>query len=537
MGRDLDEQQRTAVSTAARAAIVVAGPGSGKTGVLAARCARLVSGEEPPSSILAVTFTNRAAKEMKERAGAEGAPARGLTVGTFHSVSLNFLRRHGVPVRLIGRQEQARIAGELSPGRADKTLAAISALKNGAVGRADIDPGLVDGYGRALRELGAVDLDDLVPMATALVRDEGLSPWRHIMVDEYQDINPAQSLFVRELARGAESLFVIGDPDQAIYSFRGSEVGCFLDFEKVFPGAERITLSRNYRSAGRIVRASRALIAKNTRRLDNDIEPVRPGGTIELVECADERQEAAFIICEIERLMGGLTNMSAGDDTGMRFSDFAILARTNRLAEGLAAEFALSSLPFSLVAGQPAHLLAFVEKLKTLALPEGCAAGEFVLAEARAFGLDAASLAAVESAAAASGEGASIDELADAALLSSSADCLDILADKVKIMTMHAAKGLEWRCVFIAGAEDGLIPMTRPGEDGVEEERRLFYVGVTRARDLLYITHARKRKSHGATREMKWSPFISELPPELVSTRQLEQKPRKKRPVQKGLFE
>lgn len=537
MSNTLDSCQWTAVNTSAPRALVVAGPGSGKTRVLTMRLARLVKDGVDPSCILAVTFTNRAAREMKERIDSCGIASRGVNIGTFHSISLGLLRKLVPGLKLFGRGEQESIMQELGCGDINQALSDISAFKNGVLSEGKLDKVLLEGYKSRLDELSAVDLDDLVPAATRLLAEKGLKPFSHIMIDEYQDINPAQALFVRELASSAHSLLAIGDPDQAIYAFRGSNLGCFLEFERDYPGAEKILLSRNYRSAEKIVAASTELIAKNTMRLENGIKPVRGGGTIELVECPSEKEEASFIIKEVERLMGGLTNLTAKDDTGMKFSDFAVLVRTNKQAEYIAGEFAASSVPFCLVSSTPALLKDFVQKLKSVEISKGVSLRDFIMGEARAFGLKDDALTILETSMSGLDDGAGIDGLLETIDLSGPSDWLDIKADKVKIMTLHAAKGLEWRCVFIAGAEEGLIPMTLRGESDIEEERRLFYVGITRACDTLYLTHARKRQIWGVQKEQKRSPFIGEMPSELMNSRCLEKKAVKRRPVQKGLFE
>lgn len=501
------------------------------------RLARLVKDGVAPSRILAVTFTNRAAAEMRERAVLFGVAPKGLNTGTFHSVSLKLLKTFRPELRLIGRSEQEAIIRGLGFNDVDRALSDISAFKNGVLAKDAIDNEFVEAYRERLDELSAMDLDDLVPVATRLVAEGGLKPFSHIMIDEYQDINPAQARFVKELASNADSLLAIGDPDQAIYAFRGSSLECFLEFERDFPGAELIMLSTNYRSASRIVAASRGLIEKNTRRLENSVTPARNGGTIEAVECATEKDEAAFIIREVERLMGGLTNLTALDDTGMRFSDFAVLVRTNRQAEYIAREFSSSSVPFCLVSSPAALLRDFAQRLKSVSAPGGLSFRDFILQEARAFGLKDDALSMLETAMSGLDDDAGTDGLLEAIELSAPSDSIDISADKVKIMTLHGAKGLEWRCVFIAGAEEGLIPMTLKGESDIEEERRLFYVGVTRACDRLYLTHSRQRHIRGAQREQKRTPFLAEMPSELVNSKRLEKKAVRKKAVQKGLFE
>lgn len=538
----LDSAQEKAVASTARRILVVAGPGSGKTRVLAARFSRLVRGGARPERVLAVTFTNRAAREMRARVLSSLPGARPENIATFHSLGLKLLRRETPSLRLLAREECRELLKELGADDPGKALERVSAAKNAAaavVGRAE--SGLVSAYEERLKSLGAIDFDDIVPRALRLVGSGAAKPFDHVMVDEYQDINPVQAAFVKALADGAESLLAIGDPDQAIYSFRGSSLGCFLDFEKEFGGAEIVHLGTNYRSGKTIADASRALISKNTERLQSEAAPARGGGVVEEVECGDERDEARHIIGEVERLMGGLTSLSVSDDNGLRFSDFAVLVRTNRQAELMADEFGRSSVPFHLVRPPGPGLAAFIRTIRGIEAPEDTAFNEFVACEARKAGLDGGELGLVEAALkGADYEGREgLAGLADELALDTPSDNLDISADKVNIMTLHAAKGLEWRCVFLAGVEDGLIPMrTKGGEGGSEEEeRRLFYVGMTRAMDRLSLLRARKRMLWGESRESTRSPFLDEIPPNLVAIKRGVARKPKRRPVQKGLFE
>ncbi|MBW7957612.1 MAG: ATP-dependent helicase [Deltaproteobacteria bacterium] len=536
----LDSSQEKAVLSAARRILVVAGPGSGKTRILAARFSRLVQNGAGPERVLAVTFTNRAAREMRARVLSTLPGARPENISTFHSLGLRLLREEMPSLRLLARDECRALLKELDAEEPDKALERISAFKNGMA--PDVaDSGLLSAYSERLESLQAIDFDDIVPASLRLIHSKSGRPFDHIMIDEYQDINPVQAAFVKALAEGAESLLAIGDPDQAIYSFRGSSLRCFLDFEKEFGDTEIIRLGTNYRSGRAIAEASKALISKNTERLPNEAAPAREGGSLEEVECGDEREEARHIIGEIERLMGGLTSLSVSDDIGLRFSDFAVLVRTNRQAELMAEEFARSPIPFHIVKPSGPGLAVFIKILRGLEAPEDMPLQEFVMREAQMACLDSHALGLVEFAlkGAAGFEGREglaclIDEL----MLDTPSDNLDISADRVNIMTLHAAKGLEWRCVFLAGAEDGLVPMRMKGECDLEEERRLFYVGMTRAMDRLFLLRARKRRTWGESKECRRSPFLEELPAALVEIRRMAAKiPPKKKPVQKGLFE
>ncbi|HEY4708338.1 MAG TPA: ATP-dependent helicase [Thermodesulfobacteriota bacterium] len=530
----LDSSQFKAVASNARCLLVVAGPGSGKTRVLSARFVRLVKEGADPGRILAVTFTNRAAREMKERISTELGGRAPLNISTFHSLALRILRRQRPDLRLITRVEARALLKELGALEPDKALDRISAFKNGMRGEGGMDRPLFDSYSQRLKDSRALDFDDLVPEAARLIERQGNPPFDHVMIDEYQDINPMQAAFVKALSRGAKSLMAIGDPDQAIYSFRGSSIRCFLDFEREYEDAERVCLSRNYRSGRTIVEASRALISNNKERLDNDIRPEMEGGSITGIEFGDEREEAAFIIREVERLMGGLTSLTASYDTGHRFSDFAVLCRTNRLSEHIAGEFGRSAIPFHLVKPPGPALAGFLRSMRGRELPEGVEAVHFLKEEGLKAGIEGEWLEGISPGA---GEETSLDAIVDELMLSIPSDNIDIKADKVNIMTLHSAKGLEWRCVFLAGVEDGLVPMRLKGDCDIEEERRLFYVGMTRAKERLFISRARTRRVWGEQREGKWSPFIDEIPAALMDRRSVEKKMPQRRPVQKGLFE
>src|SRR3990172_1491727 len=531
----LDSSQSKAVASNTKRLLVAAGPGSGKTRVLCARFIRLVKEGADPGRILAVTFTNRAAAEMKERISHGLGRAALLNISTFHSLCLRVLRKEKPGLRLIPRIEARALLKELGAREPDRELEKISAFKNGMLGKDQMDRPLFDSYSQRLRDEGALDFDDLVPEASMLLERQGKRSFDDVMIEEYQDISPVQAALVKVLSKGASSLMAIGDPDQAIYSFRGSSIRCFLDFEKEYDGAQRVCLSKNYRSGRAVVEASIALISNNTERLENDIRTEKEGGAITCVECADERDEAAFIIKEVERLMGGLTNRTASYDTGYRFSDCAVLARTNKQAEYIAEEFSRSPIPFHLVKPPRPVFTEFLRSMQGRDMPEDAEPVRFLKEEAVKAGIEGESLDSILTPVC--GENYSLERLIDELMLSMPSDDMDIKADKVNIMTLHSAKGLEWRCVFLAGVEDGLIPMRLKGECDIEEERRLFYVGMTRAKDELFLLAAQKRRVWGEERESRRSPFLEEIPASLMERRSVERKKPHKRPVQKGLFE
>lgn len=499
---DLDDGQRRAATASSKHVLIVAPPGSGKTRVLSTRFALLVKAGAPLKTLLAVTFTNKSAREMKERIMAlTGLPATALDVTTFHGFSLKLLKKTRPPFSLYGRHETLRLLKELGVKSPDKAARMVSAAKNGTRMSTGEDARVLSDYSSALKRENALDLDDLVPEAVKELErgaDGGYAKV-HIMVDEYQDINPLQARLVRLMAGETASVLAIGDPDQAIYSFRGSSLKSFLEFQDEYPGAEVIKLSKNYRSGANIVTASGELIAHNKERLRNDPVPVRSGGEIRHVESSDERAEADFIIKEIERLMGGLTSLTA-KESDLVFSDFAVLVRTNRQADLMAGSFLRSSLPYYRGGEEGRSAGEFIRRLKGTPPRPGASLEDFIKEEGASAGLTEDLVETFLKAAEGLG-GRPVAEVLDGfieeASLMEDEDYLDIKADRVSLLTLHMAKGLEFKAVFIAGFEDGLIPYIKNGEIDIEEERRLFYVGMTRAKETLYLLSARKRSLRG----------------------------------------
>jgi len=551
------------VLATARCVLVAAPPGSGKTRVLAARLARLVSEGEDPSSIVALTFTCRAAMEMSARVGAIlGRDARVGHIGTFHALALRLLRAKRPGLQIIGRAAQEEALRSLGIKNARKTASKISFVKNTAMPEEALADDLREAmktYGAHLLRNNLLDLDDLVPEAAALLEKAGteddgpagkgprllhgilgMGGPSHILVDEYQDINAAQVRFLRALASKGAGIFAIGDPDQAIYSFRGASLAFFLDFTRHWPGALVMNLATNYRSSAAVVEAAGALIGHNTERLGLSPRATRPGGAVRLVECADDAAEARYIINEIEKRMGGLTTLTSdGAVEDARFSDFAVLFRSRRAARTLVHAFETSSLPYHVADGPGPGLGEFLSLLRSRTPGAEISLPSYIETEARGAGLadEAAELLTwlagrYEGAAAAE----VIDDfIADAEVYRAGPEA-DMEVDKVNLLTLHAAKGLEFRVVFIIGAEDGLIPLRRD-DTSIEEERRLFYVGITRATEEAVLTRAARRRFYGRPEETRPSPFLSEMEGRLRVSTQRATKKRRPRPVQKGLFE
>lgn len=544
----LTPEQQAAAAALDAPVIIVAGPGTGKTRTLTHRIAHLVSEKGvDPQTVLAVTFTNRAAQEMQQRLRQLlGTAADGLTVATFHAFCLQLLRRHsaaaGLPAdfALADQEEEAallRARTSLSGREAADAVAAVSRA------RRDLDdPSAVPGFRElqeALAEKHRLSLDEVVPRCVQLLREhpavrEGL-PYRWVCVDEYQDINRAQYELVPLLAPGGRGLCVIGDPDQAIYGFRGSDTSYFLRFTQNFADARVFHLSRNYRSSGTIVTAAAQVVAPGKTAMSVTASSALEGGVrLRFHEAATEDAEAEFITHEIEKWLGGTGFFSvdsgrvAGHGAAQEVSlcDIAVLVRLRALMKPLENALLRLGLPVQVVGDQPfadhPGARAVIEMLQNL--PTGFLsrpAGQ-VLAGST---LPTTSLASLDSDARdALGEcrklaaefPGTLREFLDHLLLRQGADRYNGRAEQITLMTLHAAKGLEFPVVFIAGCEAGILPYAKPGTPpDVDEERRLLYVGMTRAKQALYITSARRRMLFGKSEKTQPSPFIREIEEQL----------------------
>ncbi|MBI1796880.1 MAG: UvrD-helicase domain-containing protein [Candidatus Eisenbacteria bacterium] len=636
---DLNEAQRAAVEHGAGPALVIAGAGSGKTRVLTARVAHLLARGIAPEAILAFTFTNRAAREMRARIERTvGEAARRLWVGTFHATGVRILRREarggalpgiGPDFVIYDREDQETVVAaaiaalELPEGtlRTGEVLRRISDAKNALVSveafeRAAVSPherriaACYRRYRDTLRGQSALDFDDLIGDVVTLLRDrpEIAERYRrrfvHVLVDEYQDTNHAQFRLVEALAAGHGNLFVVGDDDQSIYRFRGADLTNVLEFERAFPGAAVIRLEQNYRSTANILRAANAVIAHNRDRKGKTLWCDREDGArLRFVLAADEADEARCVRARLEehRRRGG------------RLDECAILYRTNAQSRALESELRLHGIRYEMVGGvsffarrevkdllaylrlalNPADRVAFwrvwntprrglgdavrariealgdappLEALRSLAgeglrgAARGGAESFITLIDELRAGLNAPPaellrlvlertdylrmldderdgtsadrranieellVAASDhaSAPADDGSGDVAGFLAEATLVTD-ADRVEEGADRVLMLTAHTAKGLEFPVVIVAGLEEGLFPhgssLDEPGQ--LEEERRLFYVAVTRARNEVLLTAAAYRRRFTAegvfaARGGAVSRFVDEIPAELV---------------------
>jgi ATP-dependent DNA helicase UvrD/PcrA len=640
----LNPAQQAAVEHPGGPLLVLAGAGSGKTRVLTARIAHLIKSQGlAPQRIFAVTFTNKAAAEMRTRVGTLlGADPRGLWIGTFHSLSARLLRREapllgfGPNFTIYDVDDQAALIRRILEQRGVSPKAypprALQGIISGAKNRmllpeelgaqadtplARVAADVFAALGPALKQANAMDFDDLLLNPLVLFREhpERLAYWQdrfqHVLVDEFQDTNAAQYLLVKQLARKHGNLCVVGDDDQAIYGWRGADVRHMLAFQQDFPGTTLIKLEQNYRSTQIILDSANGVIAENATRLGKTLFTAKQGGDpVVLLTAADERDEAEWLANEFSRL-------AADDD--IAYEGMAVLYRTNAQSRPIEEAFRFRRIPYRLVGAvsfyerrevkdllaylrliaNPADDEAFMRVVNVprrgigdaslgllvqaattwrkplLQVAEGAArvaelrpnvrdaftgvaalvarlrhaAGhadpatvleavltatgyEQYLAEEGAEGIErienvreliagAAAWAEVQSGETEEGEGGSPLEryLTQAALITPVDEAKDVAG--VTLTTTHMAKGLEWPVVALAGLEDGLFPLSRTVTEagGVEEERRLCYVGLTRAREKLYLSWARTRYRNGRLDLAEPSRFLEAVPPEVLVER------------------
>ena len=563
----LNERQIEVVKRTTGHLLVVAGPGSGKTLAIVRRISHLIQQGVSPKSVLAVTFTNRAAKEMRERLFAlMGATLQEVFVGTLHLLGLRIIRENTTDGFVVySREEQVGLLKSLfqiSKAKAMDFADKISYVKSLTVDPQDNLKEAFGQYQTAMMEQKALDFDDLILKPVEMLDNPKMhnkyrDSFRHIMIDEYQDINPAQYRLLRLLAGDNATVCAVGDPDQAIYAFRGADVENFLNFGKDFFGATEVTLNLNYRSSGNIARASDRMIMKNARRIEKDLIAVRSDGPlIVAVSVPDEGAEGEFIVREIESRLDGLSHYrlpnirNHKDFSGapFSFSDFAVIFRTNNQAEAIEEKLAESGIPCRVLgrvnAGINTRTYNIVSSLKLFSsVPENrnklfeMKATDFLECFARGYQLNNDQITDLKNqiklifgdewAEAMAGD--LINELN----LFTPSDDFDPRAEAVTLMTLHMAKGLEFRTIFISGVEDGLIPYRKGnGLEDLEEERRLFYVGMTRAKDELFLINKRTGFIYGKKSTRIPSPFLSDIPETFIQRITINDKPKKSHPKQ-----
>ena len=579
----LDPDQTAAAEILEGPVLIEAGPGSGKTRTLTHRIAHLVADHGAPAeTCLAITFTRRAARELAERLARllPGAGQR-VAIHTFHSLALALLRANpeaaGLTAgfRIAGEAERIALIAQgldVSETRARGLLNAISRAKRTGVAEAETTALALRVYARELERRNWLDFDDLVLRALKMLEadpelaDRYRARFRWISVDEFQDVDEGQYALLKLLAGPGGNLYAIGDANQAIYGFRGADAFAMARFRADFPHAALVRLARNYRSSGMIVAASAQVMsaggaAGGTAGADPGLlaEAVRDmAARIEIHSARSERAEAEFVVHTIEQLLGGHSFFSIdsgrtapGKEESLAFSDIAVLTRTEAQAEPLEAALGRSGLPFQAHTKRPLSerpsVAALLGALDDGVLEEGARdaplRGRLEAAarrladneEDRRAEFEIAWRHLDELAADCGGDAA---RFAEAVTLANEADLWDPRAERISLMTLHAAKGLEFPVVFIVGLEDGILPLYwgRPDEASLAEERRLFYVGMTRAENRLFLSWAEKRLWRGKARDMHPSAYLAAIEAALTEQSRMKALARKTADRQLSLF-
>ncbi|MBE9505062.1 MAG: UvrD-helicase domain-containing protein [Proteobacteria bacterium] len=607
--------------------LILAGAGSGKTRVLVFRVAYLIREKNvKPWNILAVTFTNKAAGEMKERVvGLLGNEGKNVDMGTFHHICARILRRHidrlGYKTNFViydDRDQLSAIKTILErEGIDDKSVppkkiqAIINTAKNQSISPVQSARNsmgffkekmilVIEEYEKLLRQGNALDFGDLIYLTVELFKEnedlleEYRKRWSFILVDEYQDTNPVQYQLIKMLAGGLMNITVVGDDDQSIYRWRGADISNILDFERDFPGAHIVRLEQNYRSTQRILSAAGSVVEKNVGRKGKDLwTEVGEGELLTLCQTSNEYEEARYVLDEIGSIHGS-------DDR--RYSDFAIFYRTNAQSRVVEEELLKRAIPYTVVGGMKfydrmeikdilCYLRVIINPDDTVALkrvintpPRGIGKKSIADMEEKAIDMGASLYRAIElekgnkkiiafrsmieslcakketldtadllrevliqsgyvkklkdenTVEARSrlenieeleeairemigeGEESSIESFLERTSLMSDVDNYSEKEERVTLMTLHSAKGLEFPAVFMMGMEENLFPHSRSKDDieALEEERRLCYVGMTRAREHLYLTYTKKRRVFGSEQYNIPSRFLSDIPEELM---------------------
>jgi uncharacterized protein (TIGR00375 family) len=559
----LNEAQSKVKETISGALLVKAGPGTGKTNTLIQWIGHQVNtGQAEPGEILAITFTNKAAKEIKDRLSHSlGEAVNNIRVGTFHSVAYRLLQEHDPALQNVYDEESRRaiisfLFPELKDGDHKKITDALADFfeTGNHAGFNNINDYAIR-YREYVRSQNAIDLSDLLRQLLDLWKKEPDILEKHraelktIAVDEFQDINLLQYEFVQLLGTG-KNILAIGDPDQAIYGFRGADVKLFFRFAGDFQ-ATQIGLTENYRSTPVILEAAGNLIQHNTLRSDVQLKATkRHGVKIKQYEASDTEQEAKYIIREIEKQVGGFHMLTGGDAHhagNCAFSDIAVVYRTHTVGRELLTYLKKSGIPVHIADGaaflsQPPFKLV-ADILRLYINPQDVVAQYNVLQHRKDFQLQLPDslvdksveeivseifieylpdhqltdeqLVKKETILTLAKEATDIRSFLEEHTLTAYTDTGRGQAYGIHLLTFHAAKGLEFPVVFIAGSEEGITPSDRKDAD-LEEERRLFYVGLTRAKDELHITHAATRFIYGKEQKQQVSRFVNELPAELI---------------------
>ncbi len=558
---DLNDAQRRAVEACDGSILIVAGPGTGKTKTLTARIAWLIEGGQvKPDEIVALTFTNKAAREMRERVVALLGMRTGLPkITTFHALGADLLKQHKPDAQLIDERQRMEIIRKLSKSSTLKSASArelsllISRAKT-SLGSSIDEPAhrLLRSYESVLMSQGFHDFDDLLVKSYVRLKSDDIKRpnYKYVLVDEFQDTSELQYEIIKLLGAG-NNLFAIGDPNQSIYAFRGAGVGMFDRFREDFSNTLEIDLTVNYRSSPQIIVLANAVFP-NSPQLEGYHTKT---GNVRAVQTLNEYSEAAYVLGEIEQGIGGSDMLKASGGQDVREPrDYAVLYRTHRAAKVLQRTFAEAGTPYQIAGeGSPyekPEIQAVIAFMRCVHLPSEVNKAELVkhsilhrpsppqletllvkhnklkdslvrdlgtgVAETLAFGQDdrrqdlqqfLGSL--VQFGACETGLQACLDHIDNI----SESEFYDPTVNAVTLLTIHAAKGLEFANVYLIATQEDILPKyTKDGEGDIDEERRLFYVAVTRAKENLEILHTKNR----AGEPNKLSRFVDEIPTALL---------------------
>lgn len=493
---DVNDAQWKAISHPGGHLLIVAGPGTGKTHTLTYRILQFIPQLQPGQNILAVTFTNKAGQELKDRLRRHSNQAENVvTAGTFHSFCLYILRKYfaaGLPplFEVPESEKIEAVSQELWPDRSNRErkniLEKISLWKASAYDQPEFLE--LQQYNKALRQRGWLDFDDLLletvkglKKNAEVLRDLQIQ-YPQIFVDEYQDINPIQHAFLKLLIGWTGTVTAIGDPNQAIYGFRGSDVKYFASFAQDFPGALTLNLSENYRSTQNLINASSQMMGGYSANVPSLTAQIYSQGRLVIHEAPTDKAEAEYVVHTIEKLLGGISMFSKDsgrvdqNDSGeYSFGDIAILFRLNSQRALLEEALNRSGIPYQ------------INQERDYEDPEQSLVNAFKHSGG---------------------------------------------SDKVSLMTLHASKGLEFPVVFIVGCEEKLLPLEIEGLNTLrEEERRLLYVGMTRAKENLFLVRAAKRRLFGQMYDTTPSSFLADIQEELKEfEKKKELKPKRRDP-------
>ena len=561
--QQLNEQQQQAKNHGTGPALVIAGPGTGKTRILTERIVHLIKDLNiNPQNILAITFTRQAAGEMKKRLARllDENQVNQLTVSTFHALGLDILTSYlDRKFYIIDDNDKRHILSSLgvAKNKLSRLINQISQIKNTLENPQDLDQEtaqIFTQYQNYLEQNQLLDFDDLIYKTVQLLeqneqlRQELEQKYQWILVDEFQDINLAQYKFLQLLASGHKNIFAIGDPNQSIYRFRGSDNKLIEQFVQEFnPTVYKITTT--YRVPQNIIDASLSVLGAG-----EGLKSLTQGVKIVISPQPTDKAEAEFIARQIEKLIGGVGFFSidsqVSDGHGSKtlgFSDFAVLVRLRQQFEAIERALIDHNLPYQVVGTTPFYLnppyFQIIDVLKFLAYPENpffrqkVSHLQHVFAHLKAgqplkqLIIDIAKILKIPA--------SDIEKLLNI-IEKNQFDAKQLLTfletsygqdefnpdiESIALMTLHASKGLEFKVVFIAGLEDGLLPYTLYRDDiDIEEERRLLYVGMTRAKERLYLSYARRRMLSGRVLQLKPSRFLADIKRDLLEEMRMERK-------------